>query len=398
MSSLSRTEIARRRYAELISVEDKLALIKAALLGDELVDLLPELIEMGACTFKLYNRPCTRFSVATSDNEQGGLNLWLEIKLGDDKDNPSDELSVDYAGLMYQYADTKIAANYTERIIRKKFGDNFLDYSGALQVPFTEADVWALRDHFESCALRNRVELSAFYHTLKGSASVGMALKLVPGHNGSTFHTSAEEQLVPVARYFKSLGISRIEIDETIEWLFRDPDTLSSLEKIVALAAIHEGSGTMTRSDLLRRVFSHIVKLHLHSAGTSTPTKHLRWLFDNGMHKVSRSHELPDDVQQVLTDALSEGKLAPVHQFLTRFAEGRKEDIGRREADDARSAVSELLPAAFNYAMDAGRYGVAAAIAQIMPEENSEGDRLRALELAIAHNQVITVQWDHILL
>lgn len=388
---MDRKEMARRRLAEVTDLEDRLRLVMVAELGPELVGMLPNLIERGACSFEVYNTPCPTFAVDGIQPDNSCLYVWLEIHLG------NQHVSVNFAGLMKQLNVDGLAGSMVELIIRKKFGGG--DYSTALNVQMNAADVFALRSHYPSSILRDRIELSAIYHALKGPVAVGVALGLLPEEH-STHRIPAEQQLVPIVEHFRSVGVEQIIIDQMIEMLFQDTDTLVSLDKVVALAAIHRSSATRHTETVLRSQLRHILALHFMGNSPFEPSSNLSWLIEHGLvHRDilnTHGHER-SQFDDALVAELSRGRLTAVHQFLFTFITSReRKRIDRRAAQDSIAIIQALLPRAFKAAMEAKDYGHAAAIGQIANDISAD-DRLRALELAVIHDQPIRVEWAYIL-
>ena len=260
---------------------------------------------------------------------------------------------------------------------------------------------------------RNLVEFNAFYHALKGPVAVGVALGMLPEKH-TTHRVPAHQQLVPIVDHLRSLGIENDMIDDMIEKLFKDEETLCSLSKIVALAAVYQDKDNDQETYPLSRVVAlaqkkhvgnfkimlqshlkHILKLHFATDATRPPATNMKWLFEHGLMDC-----YGDDyrrVDQMLIEHIAQGKLAAVHQFLLMFDFGWAAEIDcyfNRRGDGSASKIKRLFLPAFNLAMEHKAYGKAAALAQIC-DEISEEDRDRALELAIVHNQRISLQWAY---
>ena len=388
---MDRMEMARRRFAELTNLEDKLRLVLEVELSDELVEMLPRLIDIGACSFATYNTPCDRFGDKDVQPDNGGLYVWLEFHLG------TTHASINFAGLTKRTADTGAAA--VTAILTKKLGGRGVDYYDAMQVTMTAADVYALRTHCPNSLLRERVELSAFYHALKGPVAVGVALSLLPEHH-TTHRVPADQQLVPVAEHLCKIGIEQIIIDQMIQTLFENEETLVTLDKVVALAGIFQGKADKKLAELLRGQLMHILDLHFQGNQRFDLSTNMDWLVEHGLiaRNILSTHGQDRTMfDTTLVEQLSHGRLAAVHQFLARFVIGGEPNrIDRKVVQDAYYYTRDLLPKAFQTAMACRNYGTAAAIAQETADVTEE-DRLRAIELSIVHNERIRVDWSYIL-
>jgi hypothetical protein len=125
----------------------------------------------------------------------------------------------------------------------------------------------------------------------------------------------------------------------------------------------------------------------------------MQWLFRYGFLKF---YDFRDDwtheVDEVLVHQLSLGRVAAVLHFSSNFLwEGSTNRSRRRNFKKAEKLVIKLARKAFDKAMDAKSYGIAAALGQLSDLVPCD-DRLRAIELAVIHDQTITFQWaftDH---
>lgn len=384
--TMDRKEIAWRRLAELTDPEDRLNLILTADLGDDLIEMLPQLIDSRACSFEVYNTACDKFAMDGIELDHNGLYIWLEINLG------AVCAPVNFAGLMQKYADADEATEIVEAIIKQKL--DWGDYSSGLHVQMSYADVCAMRTYCPTSVKLDCVELSVVYHALKGPVGVDMAIKCIPGGH-TTHRVPAEQQLVPVAEHLRSVGITQIVIDEMVELLFKEEAALVSLDKVVALAAIHEGSGSRTRTHLLRRQLVHILGLHFANNSLFARSTNMDWLFNNGLFNpliLESVGPARDAFDAAILRELAHGRLSAVFQFLFKFMSDQKNRKNpHRSVVHDRAYVESLLPAAFQLAMTDKRYGTAAAIAQIC-DAICEEDRIRSLELAIAYGERIRLE------
>lgn len=387
---------ARRRLAQETDPELRLNIIVRARLGEELIDALPELIDAGACTFECFNTPAQAFMLADVQEDHPGLYVFLTIKVG------QTTFKVNFAGLMQTFGDTGVASSITSHIIERKIGGrNIFD------AEITEAEVYAMRTHYPVATLREFVELSGFYHVLKGAIAHERALHMLPNQE-STHRVPAEQHLIGVIHHLERApsNISpdgrRKQIRDMLIRLTQDADTLSSLDKVVAIiAAIRSLDRSQKVCDLLEAQIGRVLELHF-SSQALTPTTNIEWLVNNGLleHYGEEEH-WTTSVDTALASQVSHGRMAMVFHFCVNYLwrpEGGRAKRRRQIRDAQEYIANALAPVAFVEAMKTRRYGVAAALAQEFNSVAARSDRERALELAIVHGQRITLQWaftDH---
>ncbi|MBM5789804.1 hypothetical protein FJZ23_01825 [Candidatus Parcubacteria bacterium] len=385
---LDRKEMARQHLGRLEGFVDRLQLILSAELGDELIKLLPELIHAGACRFEVYNTACEWFYSTKVQPDHSGLYIYLKIH------HEIVHASVNFAGLMQQYGDPALARQVVQDIISRKI--NWSDLSGVLNAGITPADLFAVRRYSITWDMRPNVELCAFYQALKGPAGVNEAWVLLPDMPSSS-QIPSQDKLNPVAAHLRRMDFAQIVIDELVEMLFKDTATLESLDKVVALAAIHEKGCGQSHENMLQSQFPLILELHFASKDALVRSTNMEWLAQNGLGEALRRSSQALDTQ--LIRELARGRIATVYQFLLRFRTSKRDggdQLDHRAAAEARVIVQGLLMSAFETATREREYGIAAALAQITPEIE-EDDRRQALELAMIHNRRIALEWAHFL-
>ena len=385
---MNKLEIARRRFAGLTDTGERLNLAITARLGEELVEMLPALIELGGCSFENYNSPCEVFALETQEPDIGGLFVYLTIE------NSGQLWSINFSGLMTQFANADKAADIVASIIRTKFCDGLYH-----EVKMTSADVCALRTHSPASELRPQMELSAFYHALKSSAHIELALRLLPEYP-SNYRVPTEQRAIPIVEHLRSVGVEEAFIEGMLLRVFQNTESLVTLDKVVALAGAYQSTyEDEVLSELLQCQLGCILALHFAGDRFSTHSAQMSWLVEHGLFNGSLcgsdSHPQQEEFDAALIEVLSQGKLAAVYQFLTKFVMNRRHHrFDQKVGAEAVKQMESLLAPAFKLAMDRKNYGCAAAIAQISPNV-SEADRLEALEMALIYNKPIRVQWAY---
>jgi hypothetical protein len=388
-------KVARRRLAlidQTTNLELQLEVIVAARLGEEMVELLPALIEGGYCRFESRNTPCEAFRVAGDDLcDNGELSfIWLVVQF----DVVGESFDINFADLMIEFGDAGIASRMVHEIIKKKIGDKDI-----FEAPITSADVYALRVHYPVSAIRAFVELSVFYLTLDRHAAHGAVIDMLP-ERPSMHRVPAEQQLIEMVRHLErvpgtfTLEERRREIKNMLTTVLKNEKALYSLSKVVAIAAaiyrLDSREGLI--ADLLKKHVCLLLELHF-SDRVLVPTANIRWLVEHGLLKhYGSSTTFKQDVDCALVHQLSRGRVAAVFHFCVNFLLTPGDSSNRySRVSDARFMIEQvLIPRAFAEVMHGKRYGIAAALAQYgsVPED----ERRQAEDFASIHDQRMKLQ------
>jgi len=385
--SLRGSAIAKRRLAEIVDPGERIDLMLKNELGEEFLEELPLLIEKGYCSFMVHNSACRFFADDSVTEVQPGLHLWLMVRM------ENREFHINYDGLMLQFGNTRVAAKLTEQIVLQHFDTEPISWK------VTDADIYAMRGHYSGSGTHALIEEAGFCAVLCTPQALDLALQMLP--EARDLHgVQAEHKLQGVADYLRSLpGGDFSDIAILVQKVFSEAGngSLYNLEKVVALAGMIQNDDPGLVREVLQSQREAILRLHFETPAQFVRSTNLRWLLKHGLIDEAEAMSTNGSVARLLTEFLSKGMLSAVLQFL-HLVKVQHHHKSRMAARQAKELVALLLPDAFCLAMKEKRYGVAAAIGQfVVTSEISHDDRLRAVEMAIAHDQQMVLDWDYIL-
>jgi|GEM_PF-2002802 hypothetical protein len=383
MSTIDRAAIARRQLEELEDTDERIEAMLLGGLAKELIALLPLLIRDGRCELA-YTGGCQH-----TFHGEGLPGQHLQLHIKDTRDEHAYH-KLCFDGLLRDHGNSGIAASFVQQLMEAKNRETHHCY--------TEADAYAVRTCCAAWSFRGEIELLALVHALSNYSLLPVGAFIYPDESARNhMRLPAHQHLHQTRSELMRLGVKEDRIEQELLCVLSNcQENLKSLAKICAIAgAIQSQEGRESLRATITMITPLILRLHFNTRNQVVQAHQLSWLmkFSDCFHDFQTFFN-NEDVMRVLIEQLAEGKVQTVLQFLNEIAPTGRTNT-RRLMSTNTDRVLGLIPDAFALAMEQRRYGIAAALSQLPDARVSRQDTNRTLELAILHQQRITLEWAH---
>ena len=383
MSTINRTDIARRQLKTLRDSDQRIQAMLLGGLAEEFTGLLPELISEGRCTLSLEGGCFNAFHTP----EPRGRHIVLSIQNIRDPETPH---KVCFDGLVKARSDDMLMAKLLASLIAS--------VQESENRTVTEADAIAVRRYFPVWGNKGEVEFAALQHHLSHDTMLPSNEFLFPDfENPHRERRAADRYLHDFVSYLKSLGVGRSRIECVALILLNDyPESFQTLHKICAVVGLVSNPHSHQELQrLITKMTPTILRMHFATEDAVVRTQQLDFLMRfSDTFKDEDTFIKSNEVHQVFVEVLARGKIQTLLQFLNEVAPtGATDD--KRSMNKNTQRISGMIAEAFRRAMLQERYGIAAALGQLNPALIAECNRDRAVELALLHRQPIALEWAH---